>query len=59
MTRSEIEKRIRLLGGHPSSSVSEQTDYLVVGSEPGSKLKQAKKFGVRIIREKDFLEMIK
>jgi len=59
MTRSEAERKIRLLGGHPSSSVSKQTDYLVVGSEPGSKLEQAKKLGVKTINEKEFLEMIK
>lgn len=59
MTRSEAEKRIRLLGGHPSSSVSKNTDYVVVGENPGSKLEKAKKLGVKIISEKEFLEMIK
>jgi len=59
MARSEAERKIRLLGGHPSNSVSKQTDYLVVGSEPGSKLEQAKKLGVKTINEKEFLEMIK
>ncbi len=59
MTRAEAEKKIRLLGGHPASSVSKQTDYLVVGKEPGSKLEKAKQLGVKIIEEKEFLEMIK
>ena len=58
MTRSEAEKRIRLLGGHPSGSVSRQTDYLVLGKNPSSKLEKAKKFGVKIIGEKEFLKMI-
>ena len=59
MTRPESEKKIRLLGGHPSSSISKQTDYLVIGSEPGSKLDKAKKLGVKIIHEKEFLELLK
>ena len=59
MTRSEAERKIRLLGGHPSSSISRQTDFLVVGENPGSKLEKAKKLGVKIIGEKEFLEIIK
>lgn len=59
LTRAEAEKKIRLLGGHPSSSVSKETDFLVVGKKPGSKLNKAKKLGVKIIDEKKFLELIK
>jgi len=59
MTRSEAEKKIRLLGGHPLNSISKQTDYLVVGGNPGSKLDQAKKLGLKVIYEKEFLKMIK
>ena len=59
MTRAEAEKLIRLLGGHPLNSISKQTDYLLAGFEPGSKLKRAKKLGVKIISEKEFLKMIK
>ncbi|MCD6550228.1 NAD-dependent DNA ligase LigA [bacterium] len=58
-TRAEAEKKIRLLGGHPSSSVSKQTDFLVVGKNPGSKLKKAKELGVKIIDENEFLKLIK
>ena len=60
MSRTEAEKKIRLQGGHPTSSISKQTDYLVVGKEPGStKLEKAKELGVKTIGEKEFLEMIK
>ena len=59
MSRTEAEKKIRLRGGHPQSSLSKQTDYLVIGKEPGSKLEKAKELGVETIREKEFLEMIK
>jgi DNA ligase (NAD+) len=59
MTRGEAKKKIRMLGGDPSSSVSRETDYLVVGENPGSKLGQAEKLGVKRIGEKEFLEMLK
>lgn len=57
LTRLEAEKKIRLLGGNPSGSVSSETDYLVVGKEPGSKFEKAKKLGVKIITEKEFLDL--
>ncbi len=57
LTRSEAERKIRFLGGHPASAVSKETDYLIIGKEPGSKLEKAKKLGLKIIREKEFLEM--
>ncbi|MFW6282479.1 MAG: BRCT domain-containing protein, partial [Minisyncoccales bacterium] len=45
-------------GGNPNSSVSSKTDYLVIGENPGSKLNKAEKLGVKIINEKQFLELI-
>ncbi|MFH1841332.1 MAG: NAD-dependent DNA ligase LigA [Candidatus Nealsonbacteria bacterium] len=59
LTRDEARKRIRMLGGNPSDSVSEKTDYLVIGKNPGSKLEKAKSVGIKIIQEKDFLDIIK
>ncbi len=59
MTREEAQMMVRKLGGHPSSSVSKKTDYVVVGTEPGSKYEKAKKLGVKIIDEQEFLRMIK
>ncbi len=59
MTRDEAKRRIRLLGGDVSSSVSSQTDYLVAGESAGSKFGQAKKKNVKIIDESEFLEIIK
>jgi DNA ligase (NAD+) len=58
LTRSEAERKIRLLGGNPTSSVSKKTDYVVAGENPGSKINEAKKIGVKILNEKQFLEMI-
>ena len=55
MARDEVKEKIRLLGGEVSESVSENTDYLVVGKKPGSKLDAAKKLDIKIISEKEFL----
>jgi len=58
LTRDDAKKKIRELGGTPSSSISKETDYLVVGESPGSKQAKAKKLGVKIITESQFLELL-
>lgn len=58
MTRSEAKKKVEDLGGNVASSISKKVDYLVVGSEPGSKLDEAKKLGINIITEEEFIKMI-
>jgi DNA ligase (NAD+) len=59
LTRDEAKEKIRQLSGDISSSVSKNTDWVVVGEEPGSKYDKAKKLGIKIIKEKQFLRMIK
>ncbi len=59
MTREQAKDRIRSLGGDTAESVSKNTDYVVAGTEPGSKFNKAKGLGVKIIDEKEFLGMIK
>ncbi len=59
MTREEAKTKVRELGGKPSSSVSKNTDFVVVGKNPGSKYERAKKLGIKIISEEEFLKLIK
>jgi DNA ligase (NAD+) len=54
-SRLEIEDLIHRMGGKTSSSVSRNTDYVVAGSNPGSKLEKAKKLGIAILSEQDFI----
>jgi len=57
-SRHEIEAIIKELGGRVSSSVSKQTDFVVAGESPGSKLDKARRLGVKTINEKEFEELI-
>ena len=59
LSREEAKQKIRSLAGRASESISKEIDYLVAGEEPGSKLDKAKKLGVKIINEKEFLELLK
>ncbi len=59
MTRSEAALKVESLGGSETKSVSKATSYVVVGAKPGSKFDKAKKLGVQILNEEDFLNLIK
>src|SRR5205807_594196 len=56
--RHEIEARIEQLGGKAGSSVSKNTNLVVVGEDAGSKLDKAQELGVPILTEKEFEKMI-
>ena len=57
MSRQKAKERIRELGGSVSSSISKNTDYLVIGEDPGSKFQKANELGVKIIKEKEFFKL--
>jgi DNA ligase (NAD+) len=57
-TRDSIAETITAHGGKPSTSVSKKTDYVLVGTDPGSKLAKAQELGVTVIDEARFLELL-
>jgi DNA ligase (NAD+) len=57
-TRDGISETITAHGGKPASSVSKKTDYVLVGSDPGSKLAKAQELGVPVIDEARFKELL-
>ena len=59
MSRDEAKEKIRDLGGKISSDVSKETDYVIVGSEPGSKYDKAKELNIKILNEEELIKMVK
>lgn len=58
ITRGEAEEKVRKLGGDASSSVSKNTDYVVAGTDSGSKFDKAQKLNLKILSEEQFLKML-
>lgn len=58
LKRSEAESMIESRGGKTSSSVSKKTNYLLAGTDPGSKYTKAQTLGIKIIDEAEFMRMI-
>lgn len=57
-TRDGIQMRLLELGAKPGSSVSKNTDYLIVGEKAGSKLAKAQQLGVKTLTEQEFENML-
>ncbi len=57
-TRSEAENRVETLGGRATSSVSSNTDYVVVGKDPGQKADDAREKNIKILDERKFESLI-
>lgn len=58
-SRERAKEKIRELGGNAGSSISKNTNYVIIGENPGSKYDKAKKLGVKILNEQKFLKLIK
>ena len=58
LTRSQAQELIEERGGKTSSSVSKNTDYVLAGSEAGSKLAKAEALGIKIISQQEFEKML-
>ncbi|MBV9576518.1 MAG: NAD-dependent DNA ligase LigA, partial [Gammaproteobacteria bacterium] len=59
MSRETAKEILENLGAKVTNSISAKTNYLVVGSEPGSKLEKAKKLGVSVLDDEGFREFLK
>ena len=58
MTREEAKQKIESLGGKVVSSVSKNTDFVIVGAEAGSKREKAQTLGILLLDEQKFLTML-
>ncbi len=58
LKRAEAQKMIEDNGGKVSGSVSKKTDFVLAGSEAGSKLEKAESLGIKVISEDEFLKML-
>lgn len=58
LTRNEAKEYIESMGGVVTSSVSSKTDYVVVGTSPGSKYDRAIKLNIKILNEEEFISLI-
>lgn len=58
MGREQAKVRLETLGARVTSSISRNTDYVIAGADPGSKLDKAQSFGIPILDEKEFLGLL-
>ena len=58
LTRPQAKQRLEALGAKVTSGVSKKTDYVVAGTDPGSKRDKAEKLGITILSEEELLEKL-
>ncbi len=58
-SREEAQTLLKSLGAKTPSSVSKNTNFVIAGSNPGSKIDKAKSLGIPILNENDFIKIIK
>ncbi len=59
LSREEAQEQLTALGAKVSGSVSKKTSYLLAGAEAGSKLRKAEELGVRVLEERELLEVLR
>jgi DNA ligase (NAD+) len=58
MVRNDAKSIIENLGGTVQANVTQKTNYVVAGSEPGSKLDKANSSGITVLNEEEFLRLV-
>ena len=58
-SRDEAKKMIEDAGGRVSGSVSKKTDYVVAGTDAGSKLDKAKELGIEVVGENEMEALLR
>jgi DNA ligase (NAD+) len=58
MSRDEAKNTLQSLGAKISNSLSKNTDYLILGDQPGSKAKKALELNVKIINENEWYDLV-
>ena len=58
MSREEAKYSLQTLGAKVSSTISKKTDFLIIGSKPGSKAKKARELNIKIINEDQWIQII-
>ena len=58
LTRDAAKERIEMMGGKVTGSVSKNTDYVVAGSDPGTKLRRAQALGIEVLDEQAFVKLL-
>jgi DNA ligase (NAD+) len=58
MPRGKAESLVTSLGAEAGSSVTRRITYLVAGADPGSKLQKAQNYGIQVLDEDAFLQML-
>lgn len=58
MPREKAQEKARQLGATVTNSISSKTDYLICGSDAGSKLEKAHKLGVKVLTEKEWINLL-
>jgi DNA ligase (NAD+) len=59
MSRDEARAAIEAKGHKVAGSVSKKTDYVVAGDDAGSKLDKARALGIKVLAEREFVEVLK
>ena len=58
MNRNDAKKKVENAGGLTKNSLTKKTTYLVAGQKTGSKVEKAKKMGIIILSENEFVELL-